>query len=54
MGDVAHGPGGIARKGNEGGVEGAGDVFDGHLHRGDVGGVALRGPGQDVAADATG
>lgn len=42
MGDVTHGPGGISRKGDNGGVKGTGDVFDGDLHRGDVGGVGLR------------
>lgn len=51
---VADGPGGIARERDEGGVEGAGDVFEDHLHRGDIRRVALRGPGEDVAADTAG
>lgn len=51
---VAHGAGWVTGEGDEGGVESAGDVVEGDFHRGDVGGVALLGPGQDVAADATG
>lgn len=51
---VADDPGGIARERDEGGVEGAGDVFEDHLHWGDVRRVALGGPGEDVAADTAG
>lgn len=51
---VADGPGWIAGERDEGGVEGAGDVVKDHLHRGDVGCVAFRGPGEDVAAHAAG
>lgn len=36
----ADGPG-IAREGNEGSVEGAGDIIEGDLHGRDVGGIAL-------------
>lgn len=51
---VSHRSGRITGERDEGGVEGASDVFDGHFHWSDVGCIALRGPSQDMAADATG
>lgn len=45
---------GITGEGNDGGVKGAGDIIEGHLHGGDVGGIALSRPGKNMAADATG
>lgn len=43
-----------AGEGDEGGVEGAGDVFEEDFHGGDVGCVGFLRPRQDVAADAAG
>ena len=44
----------IARKGDEGGVEGAGDVFQGHLHGCNVGSIGFCGPSEDMATNAAG
>jgi hypothetical protein len=52
--DIAHWAGWVAGEGDKGGAEGAGDVFERHLHWGDVGAVAFCGPGEDMAADAAG
>lgn len=52
--DVTERSGRVAGESDERGIESAGDVIEGHLHRGDVGGIALCGPGKNVSADATG
>lgn len=50
---VAEGSGRVAGEGDAGGIEGASNVIEGHLHRRDVGSVAFCGPGKDMTADAT-
>lgn len=49
---VAEGSGWVVWERDEGRIESAGYVFEDDFHWGYVGCVALRGPGEDVAANA--